>query len=41
MDGLWRVTIVDDTFPAFVKPGYVPQLMFSKAKRQQLWVTYR
>lgn len=38
VDGLWRTTIVDDTFPAFVKTGYVPQLMFSKSKRQQLWV---
>lgn len=38
VDGLWKVTILDDTFPAFVKPGYVSKLMFSKAKRQQLWV---
>jgi hypothetical protein len=38
VDGLWRTTIVDDTFPAFVQRGYVPQLLFSKSKRQQLWV---
>lgn len=38
IDGLWTTTIVDDTFPAFIKPGYVPQLMFSKSERQQLWV---
>ena len=32
------VVLVDDTFPAVVQSGFVPQLAFSKAKRQQLWV---